>query len=87
MEIVRYTRDKSYRCWRAKRLRRRKRYDFEVANVITDGGTEDSAWFDRTISQKRVPFVFVEWRPVGGFDVIMTLERSGVLDRLVRGEV
>jgi glutaredoxin len=87
MEVVLYTRDKSFRCWRAKRLLRRKGYTFEVVNLVTDGGTEDGAWFDRTISQKRVPFVFVDGRPVGGFDVIMALDRSGTLDRLVRGEV
>jgi glutaredoxin 3 len=87
MEVVLYTRDKSFRCWRAKRLLRRKGYTFEVVNLVTDDGTEDRAWFDRAISQKQVPFVFVDGRPVGGFDVITTLERSGTLDRLVRGEV
>jgi glutaredoxin len=86
MEVVLYTREKSFRCWRIKRLLRRRRYAFEVVNVVTGGG-EDRAWFDRTISQKRVPFVFVDGRPVGGLDVIMTLDRSGTLDRLVRGEV
>ena len=86
MEVVLYARDRSFRCWRAKRLLRRKGYAFEEVNVVTDGG-KDRARFDRTISQKRVPFVFVDGRPVGGFDTIMTLERSGTLDRLVRGEV
>jgi glutaredoxin 3 len=86
MEVVLYTKDKSFRCWRAKRLLRRKGYAFEVVNVLTYGG-EGDARIDRTISQKRVPFVFVDGRPVGGFDVIMTLDRSGTLDRLVRGEV
>jgi glutaredoxin 3 len=86
MEVVLYTRDKSFRCWRAKRLLRRKGYTFEVVNVLTYGG-EGDARIDRTISQKRVPFVFVDGRPVGGFRVIMTLDRSGTLDRLVLGEV
>lgn len=86
MEVALYTKDKSFRCWRAMRLFRRKGYALEVVNVFTDGG-EGDARIDRTISQKRVPFIFVDGRPVGGFDVLMALERSGNLDRLVRGEV
>jgi glutaredoxin-related protein len=34
-----------------------------------------------------VPQVFVDGRLVGGFDVIKALNRTGELDRLVRGEV
>jgi hypothetical protein len=34
-----------------------------------------------------MPYVFVDRRPVGGFGEIRTLEGSGALERLVRGEV
>jgi glutaredoxin 3 len=86
MEVVLYTKDKSFRCWRMERLLRHKGYAFEVVNVLTDGG-EGDARIDRTISRKRVPFVFIDGRPVGGFSDIMTLDRTGALDRLVQGEV
>jgi len=87
MEVVLYTRDRSFYGWRTMRPLGRKGYAFEEVNVVTDGG-EDRAWFDRTISLKRVQFVFVDGCPVGGFDVIMTIDdRSGTLDRLVQGEV
>ncbi len=87
MEVVLYTKAKSLSCWRAKRLLRRNGYAFEVRD-LTAGGEEDSgAWLDRTISEKRVPFVFIDGRPVGGLGEMVALEASGALDRLVRGEV
>jgi glutaredoxin len=87
MEMVLYTREKSFACWRAKRLLERRGYALEVRN-LTDGSQENSGgWVDRTISEKRVPFLFVDRRPVGGFREIMALDASGTLDRLVRGEV
>ena len=89
MKVVLYTRDKSLSCWRAKRFLRRKGYAFEVLN-LTEGGVGekgDGAWIDQTISEKRVPFVFIDGRPVGGLQEMLALAASGVLDRLVRGEV
>jgi glutaredoxin 3 len=88
MRVMLYTRDKSFSCWRAKRLLRGKGYAFEEVNLADGGGEkEGDAGIDRTISEKRVPFVFVDGRPVGGFREIVALDASGVLDRLVRGEV
>ncbi len=88
MRVVLYTADKSISCWRAKRLLKHNGYAFEVIDLTGDGGEEeDGARLDRTISEKRVPFVFVDGRPVGGFREMLALSASGVLDRLVRGEV
>lgn len=49
MEVVLYTGDKSFRCWRIQRLLRRKGYAIEVVNVGTDGGTKDGANLDRLV--------------------------------------
>jgi glutaredoxin len=38
-------------------------------------------------TQETMPYVFVDQRPVGGFSEIRTLESSGALEHLVRGEV
>jgi glutaredoxin len=85
MEVVLYTKDKSFACWRAKRLLERRGYALEVRN-LTNGSQENSgARVDRTISEKRVPFLFIDGRPVGR--EIMALGASGTLDWLVRGEV
>ena len=89
MRVVLYTRDKSLSCWRAKRLLRRKGCPFEEVNLTTGGGgqQEGGALSDRTISEKRVPFLFVDGRGVGGLEEMVALDACGVLDRLVRGEV
>jgi len=41
----------------------------------------------RSAYRETVPYVFVDQRPVGGLDEIMALDHSGVLARLVRGEL
>jgi glutaredoxin 3 len=87
MRVVLYTRDRSLSCWRAKRLLRRKGYAFEEVNLTGGGQEEGGARIDRTISEKRVPFLFVDGREVGGLEEMVALDACGVLDRLVRGEV
>ena len=83
--VVIYVKHRSPYCWRAKRLFRRKGYAFEVVEVASD--REPPARPTRTTVNRTVPQVFVDGRLVGGFDVIKTLNRTGELDRLVRGEV
>ncbi len=88
MRVVLYTTDRSLSCWRARRLLRRKGYPFEEVNLTGGGGREEvGARRDRTISEKRVPFLFVDGRGVGGLEEMVALDACGVLDRLVRGEV
>lgn len=83
--VVIYVRHRSPYCWRAKRLFSRKGYAFEVVEVSSD--RELPAPPTRTTVNRTVPQVFVDGRLVDGFDVIKTLNRTGELDRLVRGEV
>ena len=83
--VVINVRHRSPYCWRAKRLFRRKGYAFEVVEVSSD--RELPAPPTRTTVNRTVPQVFVDGRLVDGFDVIKTLNRTGELDRLVRGEV
>ncbi len=82
-KVVIYTRDWCSYCWRAKRLLKRKGYDFEVVDT-TDNG-ELRAWLAETSGRQTVPQVFIDDHPVGGFDNIKVLDHSGELDRLVRG--
>jgi hypothetical protein len=46
-----------------------------------------STWLAHFTGGKTLSYVFVDHRLVGGWGEIATLERSGTLDRLVRGEV
>jgi glutaredoxin 3 len=73
------------RCWRVKRLLRRRSYAFEVIDV--SGDDELRIWLVEAIRSKTVPQVFVGGRLVGGFDEVRALDRSGDLEWLVRGEV
>jgi glutaredoxin len=70
--------------WRAKRLLRRKGHAFEVVDVTDDA--ELRTWLARATGRNTVPQIFVDGRTVGGFDDIKALDRSGKLDRLVRGK-
>jgi glutaredoxin 3 len=84
-EIVIYVKVRCQRCWRAKRLLKRRSYAFEVIDVSGDDVLRN--WLVEAIGGKTVPQVFVDGRLVGGFAVVRALDSSGDLDRLVRGEV
>jgi glutaredoxin 3 len=84
-EIAIYVKARCRRCWRAKRLLRRRSYAFEVIDVSGDEGLRN--WLVEATGSKTVPQPFVDGRLVGDFAVIRALESSGDLDRLVRGQV
>ncbi len=85
-EVVLYAVARSRSCRRARRLLRRKGYAFEEIDVGVDEGllATLSEVTGRTILQ---PLVFLGGRLVGGLDEIEALDRSGDLERLVRGRV
>jgi glutaredoxin 3 len=86
--IVIYAKHRSPYCWRAKRLFRRKGYDFEVIEVSSGGLPSGlAARPAHTARRRTVPQVFVDGRLVGGLNVVRALDSSGDVDRLVRGEV
>jgi glutaredoxin 3 len=85
LEVTVYAGAHCVRSWRVKRLLRRKGYAFEVVDVTGEHGGE--SWLVRAAASKTLPLVFVDGRPVGGLHEIRVLDRSGDLDRLVRGDV
>lgn len=84
-EVRVYVGHRSWRCWRTRRLLRRRGYHFEV--IDTTGDSQLRSWLAHFAGRKTLPYVFVDRRPVGGFGEIRALERSGTLEHLVRGEV
>jgi glutaredoxin 3 len=84
-EIAIYVEARCRRCWRAKRLLRRRSYAFEVFDVSREAGLRN--WLVEATGSKTVPQVFVDGRLVGGLAVMRALDGSGDLERLVRGEV
>ena len=77
-EMVLYIRRRSFRCWRARRLLSRRGYS---AARVTLKQLAYSAY------RETVPYLFVDHRPVGGLRDVKALDRSGDLERIVRGEV
>lgn len=84
LRVVIYAKRRSLRCWFARRLFRNRGYAFEVVEASSDRGLPPS--LSMTLN-KTVPLVFLDGRLLGGLDVVRDLDRSGDLDRLVRGEV
>ena len=81
-KIVVYSKDWCSYSWRAKRLLKRKGYDFEVIDAT--GNAEMRAWLAEATGRQTVPQIFIGDSPIGGYDDIKALDRSGELDRLVR---
>ncbi|GAC1352977.1 MAG: glutaredoxin 3 [Polyangiales bacterium] len=81
--IVVYSTDWCPYCTRAKAFLKKKGFTFEEINVEGDAAKRE--WLVKATGQRTVPQVFIGERSVGGFDEISALDRSGELDRLVRG--
>jgi glutaredoxin len=85
-EVVLYTRDRSLRCWHARRLLRRTGYRFEVVDATEDPG-EFAELSEAFHCEEGLPYVFVDHRPVGGMGTVRALVGSGHFEHLVRGEL
>jgi glutaredoxin 3 len=80
-EIVIYrTRHCGY-CFRAHALLEGKGVPFKEIDVSDDPGKR--RWLVDVTKQRTVPQVFIDGKPVGGFDELARLNRSGELDRLL----
>jgi glutaredoxin len=85
-EIVLYTRDRSLRCWRAKRFLARTGYRFEVVDVTEEPGAL-AKLSEASHCEVVAPYVFVDRRPVGGMGTVRTLVGSGQFEHLLRDEI
>ena len=84
-EVVVYARRPSWRCWLTKRLLRRRGYRFEVIDATNDSRLCSS--LAHLTGRETTPYVSIDHRPVGGWTEIRTLERTGALEHLVRGDL
>jgi glutaredoxin 3 len=84
-EVVVYVCRRSWRCWLARRILERRGYRLEVIDATGDARL--CSWLEHFTGRQTLPYVFVDHRPVGGFGEVRTLESSGALEHLVRGEV
>jgi glutaredoxin 3 len=72
-------------CVRAKSLLESKGVAFTEVDVSDDPGKRK--WLLDATRQRTVPQVFINGKPVGGFDDLARLNRSGELDRLLAESV
>ena len=80
-QVTIYTTNYCPFCSRAKALLRSKNIDFEEIDVTNDPRLRQE--MERLSGRKTVPQVFIDGKPLGGFDDITYLDRTGELDRLL----
>ena len=70
-------------CLAAKMLLKKKNLDFEEIAVGSDRKLR--AEMERLSGGRSVPQIFIDEKPIGGFDQLSALEQRGELDRLLNG--
>ncbi|MBX3213496.1 MAG: glutaredoxin 3 [Labilithrix sp.] len=66
-------------CVRAKLLLKGRGIAFEEIDV--SGDPEKRSWLVETTGRRTVPQIFIGDEPIGGFDELRALDRSGELDK------
>jgi glutaredoxin 3 len=84
-DVVVYVCRPCWRCWLTRRLLGRRGYRFEVIDASNDSRL--CSWLAHFTGRGKMPYVFIDHRPVGGLSEIRALERSGALEYLVSGGV
>lgn len=84
-EVVIYRTPACSYCFRVHQLLESKGVPFKEVDVSEDQGKR--RWLFDVTRQRTVPQVFIDGKPVGGFDELARLNRSGELDRLLAKSV
>ena len=78
-----YTRKWCGYCTSAERLLRAKGVAFEQVDATDDPATRE--WLVEVTHRTTVPQIFIDGKPIGGYDDLAALDRSGKLDILLAG--
>lgn len=84
-EITVYRTQHCSYCFRVRQLLESKGLAFREVDVSDDAGRRK--WLFEATRQRTVPQVFINGKPIGGFDDLARLNRSGELDRLLADSV
>ena len=84
-DVVVYVFRHSWRCWLTSRFLEHRGYRFEVIDATNNSRL--CSWLAHYTGREKIPYIFIDHRPVGGLSEIRALERSGALEHLVRGVV
>lgn len=80
--LIVYTKNYCSYCHAAKGLLRSKGVDFKEIDVTDDERLQEEV--RRMSGRLTVPQIFLEGRPLGGFQELRQLDAEGELDRLLR---
>ncbi len=80
-QVVVYTTSYCPYCFGAKALLRSKNVEFEEIDVTDDPARR--AEMERLSARRTVPQIFINGKPIGGFDDARRLDAAGELDRLL----
>ena len=72
-------------CTRAKQLLTKRGIPFDEVDVTTDDATR--AWLVQTTGRRTVPQIFINGEPIGGYDDLHELDRTGELQRRLQRAV
>jgi GrxC family glutaredoxin len=76
-----YTRRWCGYCTAAERLLQEKGVDYEEIDTTGDHATRK--WLVEATGRSTVPQIFIDGKPIGGYDDLRALDRRGELDRLL----
>ena len=77
-----YTKSYCGYCHQAKRLLQGRNIPFEEVDLLEHPQEAEGVW--QRSGRRTVPQIFADGRPLGGFDDLSALDRSGELDRILK---
>jgi glutaredoxin 3 len=80
-QVVIYTTSYCPYCFRAKSLLRSKNVAFQEIDVTDD--PERRAEMERLSRRHTVPQIFIDGKPIGGYDDAQRLDNAGKLDQML----
>jgi glutaredoxin 3 len=80
-DVKMYTRKWCGYCTAAEHLLDEKGIDYEIIDCTGDSAKR--AWLREVTGRSTVPQIFIDGRPIGGYDDLRALDRRGELDRLL----
>lgn len=81
-KVVMYTKASCPYCVMAKQLLSSKQIAFEEIRIDLDDNKREEMM--RLSNRRTVPQIFINDQPIGGFDNLAALEKSGKLDELLK---
>lgn len=67
-------------CRRAESLLKQKGISFEAVDVTNDDQTRE--WLVKETGYKTIPQIFIDGKPIGGYDQLLKLDQEGGLAHL-----